>query len=454
MTRSSRTAVALAISLLGLAILAPASGVAGSSASTARTQPGATAQFERASDEIATLSPSSRRAHPAAGESSGRVAVHGAGASAASARPMPATVAKTSAAAPQKVYVSVVSATSKTSDDVNKSMTEAAVKKVVAYASSYWSAQSGGAVTFAFAGYETRSIGEQSCNASDVLATEESDAFDGRFSDHAWIGSNEHLLILSRESCGAQSFATVSDGDGEIFSGNGIGSAMGEPYLLHEFGHNLGFAHADGSICESTRTYDAELSSYGFTSTTCPTTEYDDYLDIMGYTVRGATPNVSSVQRILAGWMTNYASVDGGAGRHTITLKPLGATGGTQAIVVTDPVSGEDYYVEYRAPVRRDTTSAEFNYKLQCGGAHGGYSICNLGSSATYGVVRILRALPVDGAFGTTALAVARVSGSSAHRATRLSAGLTFANFDGGFTVKVNSLSISRGASITVTLLK
>lgn len=447
MRRPIRIALALAVSLLGAALVAPMTAASSESPSTG-TEPGLRAQFDRASDEITTLAPGLRQPH--AGLSA--TATHAPLAQPSAARAAAGTIAKASPTVVQKVWVSVASATAKTSDDVNTGMTEAAIKKMISYVNSYWAAQSNNAVSFVFGGYETRSLGQSTCNANATLAKEETAAFGGRFSNGSWAGTKNHLVVLTREACGAQSFATVSTDGGEIFSGNGIGASMGEPYLLHEFGHNLGFAHADSAICASSTSYDASIASYGFSSTKCPTTEYDDYLDIMGYTVHGATPNVSSVQRILSGWMTNYASVDGGAAKRTITLMPLGASGGTQSIVITDPASGERYYVEYRAPIGRDKTSAEFNYQRQCGAARSGYAICNLGSSAKTGIIRVLRALPVGTADGTAALALTKVSGSSVRRATSMAAGATFTNFDRGFQVKINSLSITHGASVTVTL--
>ena len=353
----------------------------------------------------------------------------------------------------QEVYVSVASATSTSSDDVNGGMSESGIQTLIGQLNSYWSAQSGGAVQLELGGYETRAVSESSCSPDSVLASEEDKAFGGQFRDDAWIGTNQHLLVLTRESCGSESFATVGGDGGEIFSGNGVSTSLGMPYLLHEFGHNLGFEHADASICENTGSLDSSIANFGFTSKTCPTTEYDDYLDIMGYTVKNATPNLSSPQRILAGWLTDYAAVTDATPKQTVTLSPLGGSSGTRAIEVTDPISGEVYYLEYRTPQGRDKTSAEFRYDDQCGSSHGGYKICNLGGSTTNGVVRVLRSLPFDeeGATGTTVMALGSVSGSSVNRNTRLKTGQTFVNYDRGFSITLGSLSESAGASVTVS---
>ncbi|HEY2644267.1 MAG TPA: Ig-like domain repeat protein [Galbitalea sp.] len=360
----------------------------------------------------------------------------------------------------QQVYVSVVSATASGSDNVNTGMTKSAVSSAVSQLSNFWSAQSGGVVTIQLAGYESRSLGFSSCTSQtaigNVFNKESSVAFGGKFAGNAWLGTNTHLIILTTESCGAQAFATVGGSGGEVISGNGLSSAVGIPTLMHEFGHNLGFDHADASICTNTSSYDAALSSFGFTSSTCPTTEYDDFFDIMGYTVSGATPALSSPQRIMAGWLTNYYTATDATTINTVTLSPLTGSTGTRAIEITDPIGGGTYYVEYRAPVGSDASSAEFRYPDQCDAARNTYQICHLGSPST-GVVRILKALPFsDGnggtSYGTTVLATSLMPGSSNQklRNTRLAIGKAFTNYDAGFSVTVNSVSLSSGASITV----
>jgi hypothetical protein len=351
----------------------------------------------------------------------------------------------------EKVWVSVLSATPQTSDDVNTGLTQAAAQTLVGELNSYWSAQSGGAVTIQLGGFETRSLTETTCDPNAALAAEETGAFGGRFANDAWKGTHEHLLVLSAESCSADSFATVGGSGGEIFSGNGVGTAMGVPYLLHEFGHNLGFEHADASICTNTASYDGRAADFSFTSTVCPTREYDDYFDIMGYTVKNATPNLSSPQRILAGWLPNYARI---TTTTTQTLTALGGTGGTQALEIVDPVSDDTYYVEYRTDAGLDATSAEFNYGLQCDPAMSGYTICELDSNRSTGDVRILRLLPFAsaGANGTTVLATGLTAGSSdkTRRHTHLNGGDSFTNVDGAFSISVVSMSPTSGAVISV----
>ena len=396
---------------------------------------------------------------PAAPAAPGSTATPGpSGPSATSdAAPTGVTFSSTSAAVSgvEQVWVSVLSATPQTSDDVNPGMTQAAVQTAISQLNSYWSAQSNGIVTIQLAGFETRSLGQSSCDPNAALASEESSAFGGMFAGDAWKGTHEHLLILSAESCGADSFATVGGAGGEIFSGNGIGTTEGIPYLLHEFGHNLGFEHADASICTNTTTYDGATTAFSFTSTVCPTREYDDYFDIMGYTVKNATPNLSSPQRILSGWLTNYATLTNSTHSTTSTLTALGGNGGTQALKVIDPLDGDAYYIEYRTDSGLDATSAEFHYGLQCDPAMSGYTICELDSNPSTGDVRVLRVLSFPGtdAEGTSVMATGLTAGSTdkTKRHTHLNGGDSFTSVDGGFTMHVVSMSPSAGASISVT---
>jgi Bacterial Ig-like domain (group 3) len=352
----------------------------------------------------------------------------------------------------EKIYVSVVSTTPQTSDDVNPAVSQSQAQTLVSALNSYWSTQSNGEVTIEFGGFETVSLGESTCDPNAALSSEESSAFGGMFAHSAWKGTHTHLLVLSAESCDADSFATVGGTGGEIFSGNGISTTVGVPYLLHEFGHNLGFEHADASICTNTSSYDGKTSDFSFTSSVCPTREYDDYFDIMGYTVKGATPNLSTPQRIMAGWLTNYSTVNSST---TQTVSALGSSGGIQALKIVDQSSGDIYYVEYRTNAGLDATSAEFHYGLQCDPAMSGYTICELDTVASQGAVRVLRVIPFASANanGTTVMAAALTAGSSdkTKRHTHLNTGDSFTSADGAFSLTVNSTNPSSGASISVS---
>ncbi|MCU1507796.1 MAG: hypothetical protein JWQ12_61 [Glaciihabitans sp.] len=352
------------------------------------------------------------------------------------------------------IYLSVADATTSSRDNYFTGFTASTARALVSEMNSYWHAESEGAVTLVFGGFETRSLAAPTCDANAVLSADSQVAFGGRFANYGWSGSNNHLIVVTREKCGGQAFATVGGGGGgTIFSSFGISRSAGLPFLLHEFGHNLGLRHADSSICKNTTTFDAPQAAFTLASTACPTAEYDDYLDIMGFSVTNATPHVSSPQLIQLGFLRDYAELTSRGGTTTIRLKPLGATSGTRALQITDPRSGDTYYIEYRAPVGADKSAAEFTGALRCNSAGGNYSSCEFDSNTTYGSIRVLRTIPYSaGGAGTTVLATGLTAKSSdkKKRHTHLASGNRFTAQDSGFTLTVNSLSPSRGASITV----
>lgn len=355
----------------------------------------------------------------------------------------------------EKIWVSSVRVTSTTKDDVNTRLDEKArITAFVAKLNSYWSKETDGAVTIELGGYERRSLGEDSCNAASLMSDLPDIAFGGAFDNSDWIGTHDHLLGLSYESCDQAGRATIGGDGGVIFSGNGIGSTYGLPVALHEFGHNLGFGHAGSSMCRSTTLEDAAVSSFGSATSKCPTDEYGDYLDIMGYSMSSAIPHLSTPQRIRSGYLDAFMSVTKATGTTTVTIAPL-TTGSSksQAVRVTDPRSGETYYIEYRTGTGADATSTEFTSDARCVTLRSGYVRCARGANETTGAVRILRELPYrnfDELTRTTVLAAGSTS-SDMKRSTNLRSGDRFTSTGNGFYLRVNSLGGSKGASVTVS---
>jgi len=354
----------------------------------------------------------------------------------------------------EKIWVSVLKVTTTTKDDDNAGLTTN--EKVAAFMTKindYWNAESDGVITVELGGIELRSVGASECVPRDLFASVPVDAFSGRFAKSAWKGTHDHLAMLSLESCDLAGLGTVGNDGGIMFSGNGIGDALGVPVLAHEFGHNLGFGHAGSSVCESTKNVDGQVSDFGAATSLCPTDEYGDYLDIMGYSIQGALPHLSSAQRIHNGYLADYRTISGDSGTSTVTIGRLDGTSRLRALEVIDPVSGEKYYVEYRTASGTDATSSEFTRDPKCVVTDDGYSNCSRTSSTTTGAVRIIRELPYRSNADyvrTTVLAVS--DPASKKRNTHLDAGDSFTSADGGFTVAVNSLSVSSGASVSVRL--
>jgi hypothetical protein len=360
------------------------------------------------------------------------------------------------------VYVSLTTVTAATSDDSPTPPDDASIRAAVTQLHDYWWEESGHTVNVTLAGIETRSLDQASCVPATVLNTVHTSAFGGRFAQYAWAGTDEHLIVLSRETCGttATAFGTVGGDGGEVFSSYGAGTALGVPVLLHEFGHNLGFGHAGAGMCRSTTSFDGAASDYRYATSTdtpaaCPVLEYGDFLDIMGYSVSSARPHLSSVQRVRAGYLKDVTTVSGAGTTRQVVVASLDGTTAGRALKVVDPVSGQDYYVEYRTATGTDATSVEFGGRAaSCALVASGFTRCALTSDKTTGSVRVLRPLTLSGStVSTVALAVGLdAKRDPSRRDTHLDAGESFTSANGGFTVSVRSMTPSGGAVLDVSL--
>lgn len=358
------------------------------------------------------------------------------------------------------VYVSVATVTSTTADDSATPPDDSSVTAAITQLHDYWWEESAHTVDIRLGGIEARTLDQASCVPSTVLNTVHGPAFGGRFAKYAWAGTNEHLLVLTRETCGRTAFATVGGDGGEIFSSYGAGTDLGVPVLLHEFGHNLGFGHAGAGMCRSTTAFDGAAADYRYAATsdttaTCPVLEYGDFVDIMGYSVSSARPHLSTVQRVRAGYLKDVTTISGAGTTRQVVVSPLDGSAKSRSLKVVDPISGLDYYLEYRTATGRDATSAEFGgYAPSCAVVATGYTRCALTSDRTTGSVRVLRPLTLSGStVSTVALAVGLdAKRDPSRRDTHLDAGESFSSANGGFTVAVRSMTPSGGAVLDVTL--
>jgi hypothetical protein len=380
-----------------------------------------------------------------------------------SPQPAPVTGDNARAAAVvHTVWISAATLTTTTADDVNATAaSQAKAKTLVSRMNSYWSVESSGKVSIVFGGFETRSlVGVSSCESPTLFNDAATRAFGGAFANYAWIGTNKHLITLPLEDCGGGLGSVGGDG-GVIISANGVEGDYALGTALHEFGHNLGFGHADAAICNNTTSYDGRTSDFVLGGSVCPSDEYGDTLDIMGATYPNAIPHLSTPQRVWAGYLSGSASVatvSGAFAAQTVTVKPLDTTSGIRALVITDPVNGDAYYVEYRTAVGNDASAAEFQYSIPndpwCLSPNAGYSRCYFDTPTSTGGVRILRLVNYDGINDTAVMAAATTSVAPTDKTTRhmhLRAGDSFISLSKGFTISITSASATQGAAIKIS---
>ena len=371
----------------------------------------------------------------------------------------PPTADASTAVEVHRISVSIVTVTASTADDQRSAPDDASVATAISQLRDYWAAESGGTVDVRLDAVERTSLNRSTCDPSSVLDTVHTTAFGGSFASYRWAGTGRHLLVLTQEVCGSAAFGTVGGGGGEIFSSVGTDTALGVPVLLHEFGHNLGFGHAGAGMCRSADEVDAPIGDYrhasdGDTSVRCPVEEYGDFLDIMGYSVSGARPHLSTPQRIRAGFLTDGATLTEPGSRRQVAVGALDGPASGRAVQVVDPLSGDVYWLEYRTASGADASSAEFwGAQQRCSSLDSRLLRCALTGDRAVGEVRVLRAIPLFGsAVSTVAVAAGPQDGDTLRRETFLDPGEEFTSTGGGFTVSVLSASPSKGAVLDVAL--
>lgn len=355
----------------------------------------------------------------------------------------------------QIIDFAIVTVTGATTDAVVVP-TEVQAPAFVTKLNTYWHAESGGDVTLSMGRYSEITISATACAGDGDIASVLAKASVAAYASEFAVGwqANHHLLALTTQKCGL-GYGTVggTTQGGTIAVGQGISDAMGLPATLHEFGHNLGFHHANAALCATASgdASDADLGLPGEAATSCDTEEYGDYLDIMGYTVASSLPHLSVPQKLKMGYISGIVPITSATPSSVVTLMPLGGTG-TRAIQIND-AHGEKYFVEYRTPDSADVNSFEFWENPECVFTFSDLTRCDSTSSPATGAVRILRRVAVESDYdGTDVLAVGPIAGDpSTDRDTHLDAGESFTNYDGEFTVTVNALNKASGATIAVT---
>ena len=235
--------------------------------------------------------------------------------------------------------------------------TPARVGALVQQASDYWSSQTGGRVRFDVAQTVDPYTSAFSCSDPDVNLKLWEEAL-GRAGAAAW-GIDRHLLVVLPEGADTGSCAYGLGTVGSVHTdGNAALVSSSNPSLYaHELGHNLGLHHSGALRCPTTA--DAAPSRVGGNGTSwaspCWSDEYDDVLDVMGYSGRGyGEGNLNGVHLDRTGLTPSAVQPVPAYGPTTVRLAPLSApVGEVRTAVVTDAGGGR-YYAEYRTASGRD----------------------------------------------------------------------------------------------------
>ncbi|WP_140395093.1 zinc metalloprotease [Arthrobacter sedimenti] len=135
-------------------------------------------------------------------------------------------------------------------------------------------------------------------------------------------------------------------------------SALTNNVVTHEFGHVLGLHHANSLACTNGRS-DVPQSGGSWTDPACWSSEYGDTSDLMGY-AQVSSPAINAFLWEYGGFGRGdeVRNLGTPTSSQSLTLLPWSGTAAGRAVKFKDPVSGETYYLELRAPVGSDVATA------------------------------------------------------------------------------------------------
>lgn len=320
--------------------------------------------------------------------------------------------------------------------------TDAKILSLTSAAQAFWLSASNGRITqFTTAGPIVRHASTLGCPSGPQAMWNDAAIQLGYSGWQSYVaaaptGIVRHLVVLLPPACASASSSGVGTLGSDLNSGGALSVTLGLSVdtvsLAHELGHNLSLGHSNLDYCDS-----------GAATSGCTDYEYGDLYDVMGVAVQGfdKISALNSRSQIAMGFVPTPTpltlSAGVGSASWNFTLSGLESSAGTRFVDVTDPVSGQLYYLEFRSGENGQPYYSQ-GFLSAIPGSPGLQSLNRFG-------VRMLRS---DGNNGSAAISTAAPTGVR----TSAQAGQTMQNPSGTVVVAVTSAVQNAGASITVTL--
>lgn len=355
--------------------------------------------------------------------------------------------------------------------------------------SDYWRTESGGQVSQVTIGavrteaMPTEAILPNRCSNTQGLWNWAATKF-GRSSYLNYLNQSapRHLIVLqSAEACGDRAGTGLGTVGGTVHTGGATWQTveLAKPLewdhvSFHEFGHNISLMHSNSLWCDAGH-YDSarlapafDVSNPGATiwqpdNASCSVREYYDIADVMGYGWIQTAPSgtafnnfhdvesLTTTHRLELGALPSAAIGrlnKHGGGTQVVDLKPSTDASGLRAIVVTDPATGQEYVLEYRAGQGRDANSmyAKWQTNMQGTSLELGRGVRVLRApGSNYSVVQYRPALAAEAGQQTVPH-----RGAPAGAYPYLAQGASFKSFSDGLGVRVLTLS-NTNARVEIT---